>query len=180
MNRPAAKSANVKALKTKTVKTKTFKTSIDLPERTRAAMIALLNARLADALDLYSQLKQAHWNVKGKDFIQLHELFDELAASVLVFVDDLAERGVEMGGYATGTARMAAENSSLPEYPTSAVSGKQHLEALIERMAKFGASVRKAIDTSANANDADTADLFTEISRAVDKHLWFLEAHLQG
>jgi starvation-inducible DNA-binding protein len=177
MTRPAAKSTKVK---TKTPKTRTFKTSIDLPERTRVTIISLLNARLADAFDLYSQLKQAHWNVKGRDFIQLHELFDELAASVLVFVDDIAERGVELGGYATGTARMAAVNSSLPEYPTSAVDGEQHLRALVERMAKFGAGVRKAIDTSANAGDADTADLFTEISRAVDKHLWFLEAHLQG
>jgi starvation-inducible DNA-binding protein len=172
MTRPAAKAT--------TIKTKTFKTSIDIPEPTRVTMISLLNTRLADAFDLYSQLKQAHWNVKGRDFIQLHELFDELAASVLVFVDDIAERGVELGGYATGTARMAAANSSLPEYPTSAVDGEQHLRALVERMAKFGAKVREGIDTSANAGDADTADLFTEISRAVDKHLWFLEAHLQA
>jgi starvation-inducible DNA-binding protein len=164
----------------KATKVPTFKTSIDLSGKTRDGVIALLNARLADAFDLYSQLKQAHWNVKGSDFIQLHELFDEIAASILVFVDDIAERGVELGGYATGTARMAVNASSLPEYPTSATKGMEHVKALVERMALFGKLIRQGIDESAALNDADTADLFTEISRAVDKHLWFLEAHLQA
>jgi starvation-inducible DNA-binding protein len=161
-------------------KTRTFRTSIDIEPDVRSQMIELLNARLADTFDLYSQLKQAHWNVKGMDFIQLHELFDEVAERTLVYVDDIAERAIELGGYATGTARMASSASSLPEYPTAATKGSEHLEAVVERMAIYAKNVRTGIDQSDDAEDKDTADLFTQISRAVDKDLWFLEAHLQA
>jgi starvation-inducible DNA-binding protein len=152
-------------------------TSIDLDSKTRQAMIALLNARLADCFDLYSQFKAAHWNVKGMNFIALHELFDNIAEILLAFGDELAERVTALGGYASGTVRLAAVNSSLPEYPPEARNGEAHLNALVEHMALFGSLVRQAIAQS--EADADTADLFTEISRSVDKHLWFLEAHLQ-
>ncbi len=158
--------------------TKTFSTHIDLPEDTRERMIELLNARLADSFDLYSQLKQAHWNVKGSDFIQLHELYDEVAESVLEFVDMIAERATALGGLALGTARMAASSSSLDEYPLDAVAGKDTVAVVADRLATFGAAVREAIDTSGDGGDMDTADLFTEVSRAIDKHLWFVEAHL--
>ena len=161
-------------------KTRTFRTSIDLAPDVRQSCISLLNARLADTFDLYSQLKQAHWNVKGMDFIQLHELFDEVAERTLVYVDDIAERAIELGGYATGTARMASASSSLPEYPTNATNGVEHLAAVVERMAMYGKNVRQCIDQADDLEDKDTADLFTEISRAVDKDLWFLEAHLQA
>lgn len=160
-------------------KTRTFRTSIDIQPATREKVIAILNQQLADCFDLYSQTKQAHWNVKGSDFIQLHELFDDLAEGILGFVDMIAERATALGGYATGTARMSAAHSSLPEYPTSATLGKDHLEALVARYAAFAASTRKGIDTTNEMDDMDTADLFTEISREVDKNLWFLEAHLQ-
>ncbi len=166
--------------KTGNAKTRTFRTSIDLSPEVRSGIVALLNARLADSLDLYSQMKQAHWNVKGMDFIQLHELFDEVAERTLEYVDDIAERGVELGGYATGTARMAAAASTLPEYPTQATDGHQHLEAVVERMAIYAKNVREGIDQADDLGDKDTADLFTNISRTVDKDLWFLEAHLQA
>jgi starvation-inducible DNA-binding protein len=159
---------------------RTFSTSIDLDARTREAMIELCNQQLADSFDLYSQVKQAHWNVKGKDFIQLHEFFDTLAANVLADVDEIAERASALGGYATGTARMAAANSTLPEYPTDCIDGPEHVRALVERYAAYAASTRKAIDTASEAEDQTTADLFTEISRQTDKDLWFLEAHLQS
>jgi starvation-inducible DNA-binding protein len=159
---------------------RTFPTSIDLAPDTREAMIDLCNQQLADSFDLYSQLKQAHWNVKGKDFFQLHELFDELAAGVLAQVDLIAERATALGGYAFGTARMAAANTELPEYPTDAVEGPEHLRALIDRYAAYCASTRRAIDTAAEAGDQSTADMFTEVSRQADKDLWFLEAHLQA
>jgi starvation-inducible DNA-binding protein len=159
--------------------TRTFPTHIDLPEHTRTTMIALLNQQLADTSDLYSQIKQAHWNIKGKDFIALHELFDELAERVLAFVDEIAERASSLGGTAMGTARMAAANSKLPEYPTDAIDGTQHVEALVERYGKYAASTRAAIETADEHQDLTTADLFTEISRTIDKDLWFLEAHLQ-
>ena len=158
----------------------TFKTHVDLPEEVRHDLVHLLNARLADTSDLRSQVKQAHWNVKGKDFYQLHLLFDEIAAELSEFVDQIAERATSLGGYALGTVRMAAEASVIPEYPTSAIEGREHLEALVERVGHFANLVRKAIDESDELGDKSTADLFTEISRVADKRLWFLEAHLQG
>lgn len=175
-----APTTQMPATKSSSAKTRTFRTSIDLKPDVRTSVIALLNARLADTFDLYSQLKQAHWNVKGMDFIQLHELFDEVAERTLVYVDDIAERAIELGGYATGTARMASSASSLPEYPTQATNGVEHLQAVVERMALYGKTVRECIDQSEELEDKDTADLFTQISRAVDKDLWFLEAHLQA
>jgi starvation-inducible DNA-binding protein len=158
----------------------TFDTRIDIPEDAREKLIALLNARLADTFDLYSQLKQAHWNVKGSDFIQLHLLYDQVAESVLEHVDEIAERATALGGLALGTARLAAEASSLDEYPLDAVDGMDTVAAIADRLAAYGASVRAAIETSTEHGDLDTADLFTEISRGIDKHLWFVEAHLQS
>jgi starvation-inducible DNA-binding protein len=155
-------------------------TRIDLAEEVRDKLVGVLNQQLADVFDLYSQTKQAHWNVKGTDFIQLHELFDELATAVLPHVDLIAERATTLGGTALGTARMAAGNSSLAEYPEDAVDGMAHVRALADRYGAFAKSVRAAIDTADDLGDQDTADLFTEVSRDIDKHLWFLEAHLQG
>lgn len=160
--------------------TRTFETRNDLPEDARAKLVDLLNARLADSFDLYSQLKQAHWNVKGPDFIQLHELYDDIAESVLGFVDEIAERATALGGLALGTARMAADATTLDEYPVDAVAGKETVEVVADRLAAFGAAARSAIDESDELGDMDTADLFTEVSRTIDKHLWFVEAHLQG
>ena len=156
-----------------------FSTRIDLPEGDRHAVVELLNQRLAETADLYSQVKQAHWNVKGLDFFQLHELFDTLAAELFPFIDQVAERVTALGGLAHGTARMAASTSGLPEYPLSAIDGTAHLKALIERYAHYTSAVRESIDKADDHNDKTTADLFTEISRTVDKQLWFLEAHLQ-
>jgi len=152
----------------------------DLREETRRKMIELLNQQLADASDLYSHTKQAHWNVKGMQFIALHELFDKLAGEVAGFVDLIAERATALGGDARGTLRMAASASKLPEYPDHIYEGSDHVKALADRYARFGASSRAAIETAIGINDTDTADLFTEISRAIDKNLWFLEAHLQS
>ena len=158
-----------------------FETRIDLDQASREKLIALLNARLADTFDLYSQLKQAHWNVRGSDFIQLHELYDTLAESVLGFVDEIAERATALGGLATGTVRMAAEATSLDEYPIDAIAGEDTLHIVADRLAAYGAAVREAIEvTDSELGDIDTSDLFTEISRAIDKHLWFVEAHLQA
>jgi starvation-inducible DNA-binding protein len=158
---------------------RTFSTRIDIPEGSRAKLIELLNARLADTFDLYSQVKQAHWNVKGSDFIQLHLLYDSVAESVLEYVDSVAERATTLGGLALGTARMAAAASTLDEYPLDAVDGMDTVAAVADRLAAYGAAVREAIETADDLGDADTADLFTEISRTIDKHLWFVEAHLQ-
>jgi starvation-inducible DNA-binding protein len=157
----------------------TFKTSIDLPAGTRSEIIDLCNQQLADTADLQSQIKQAHWNIKGPEFIALHELYDQLAEEVEGYVDLIAERVTQLGGYAMGTARMAAANSRLPEFPVDAIQGLDTVKALVERYAAYAASTRSAIDESDKSGDLTTADLFTEVSRGVDKGLWFLEAHLQ-
>jgi starvation-inducible DNA-binding protein len=157
-----------------------FKTKNDLPEPARIKLVDLLNARLADCIDLQTQTKQAHWNVKGPTFIALHELFDSINKEVADYVDDIAERAVQLGGVAHGTARMAAKHSTLPEYPADVADGRSHVEALSSALASFGKVARRAIDESNELRDMDTADLFTEVSRGIDKWLWFVEAHLQA
>ena len=157
-----------------------FKTKNDLPESTRTKVIDLLNARLADAIDLQTQTKQAHWNVKGPSFISLHELFDKINEAVEDYVDEIAERAVQLGGVAEGTARMAAKRSSLSEYPANTIDGLRHVEALATVLAAFGKAARKAITDVNELGDLDTADLFTEVSRGVDKLLWLVEAHVQA
>jgi starvation-inducible DNA-binding protein len=160
--------------------TKLNPTQNDLPEKTRRTMIALLNQHLADAIDLGLQAKQAHWNVKGPNFIALHELFDKVADAAEEFTDEFAERAVELGGFALGTIQTVSRSSRLPAYPLDVTSGKDHVVALSNALAKVGASIRTAIDAANDAKDADTADLFTQSSRAVDKLLWQVEAHAQS
>jgi starvation-inducible DNA-binding protein len=150
----------------------------DLPDNCRKAMIALLNARLADAIDLRLALKQAHWNVKGPNFIALHEMFDQMQVRVNGFVDEIAERAVTLGGQALGTTQTVANGSQLAAYPTAIVAERAHIEALAERVALFAKLVRQAIDAADEAGDKDTADLFTGVSKQMDMDLWFLEAHL--
>ena len=160
-------------------KSHTFHTSIDIPAGTRAEIIDLCNQQLADTADLQTQTKQAHWNVKGPEFIALHKLYDDLAEEVEGYVDEIAERATQLGGFAMGTARMAASNSRLPEFPLDATDGLDTVKALVERYAAYAATTRAAIDESDKLGDQATADLFTEVSRGIDKALWFLEAHLQ-
>jgi starvation-inducible DNA-binding protein len=157
-----------------------FKTKNDLPETVRVKVIELLNARLADCKDLQTQTKQAHWNVKGPHFIGLHELFDKINEEIDEYVDEIAERAVQLGGVAEGTARVVAKRSTLPEYPLNIADGRAHVDALSSVLAAFGKLARKAIDESNDLGDLDTADLFTEVSRGIDKWLWFVEAHLQA
>src|ERR1700730_6596735 len=157
-----------------------YKTKIDLSEKVRRNIVVILNDTLSYAIDLQTQIKHAHWNVKGPNFIALHELFDKINGAVEDYVDDIAERAVQLGGVAEGTARMVAKRTSLSEYPASAVDGRSHVEALSSALAAFGKAARKAIDQANDLGDLDTADLFTEVSRGIDKWLWFVEAHLQA
>src|SRR5262249_40686688 len=123
-------------------------TQNDLPDKVRAGAIDLLNQQLADALDLALQAKQAHWNVTGPNFIALDELFDKVVDEILEHADDLAERAVELGGTALGTARVAAKTSRLPEYRLDITSGREHVVALSAVIARFGASARAGIDAA--------------------------------
>ena len=157
-----------------------FRTRIDLISESRESMVELLNQQLADSFDLYTQIKQAHWNVKGMDFMQLHSLFDDLAENFLHYADTIAERATALGGRAAGTARLSAANSRIDELPLEMTDGKDFVIALANRFGDYAASTRAAIDHSTNQYDSVTADLFTEIAREVDKSLYFLESHLQA
>jgi starvation-inducible DNA-binding protein len=157
-----------------------YETENDISKERRMELNALLNQRLADAVDLQMQMKQAHWNVKGPSFIGLHELFDKVAQSVEGYVDQIAERIMQLGGIAEGTVRMAASRTRLPEYPLAIADGMAHVEAVARALSTFGKEVRTTIDEANALDDADTADLFTEISRGTDQWLWFVEAHSQA
>ncbi len=168
------------ATKTRTKQGKLYATRIDVPEKERGALVALCNQLLADTFDLYSMAKQAHWNVKGPDFRQLHLLFDGVAEALFPFVDELAERATTLGGVALGTVRMASASSRLEEYPDGLAAGRDHLEAVRERLAAYCGALRTAIAEAETHGDPTTVDLFTEASRAADLQLYFVESHLQG
>ena len=156
-----------------------YETKNPLEAETRAAAVRLLNRRLADSIDLQSQCKQAHWNVKGPQFIGLHKLFDEIYEATEEYIDLIAERIVQLGGIAEGTIRVASERSSLTEYPLVLSSGEEHVEALSDVLGQFSGKAREAIDELEEMGDPDSMDILTEVSRGVDKWLWFVEAHQQ-
>ncbi|HET6374087.1 MAG TPA: DNA starvation/stationary phase protection protein Dps [Candidatus Polarisedimenticolia bacterium] len=156
------------------------KTKNDLPEKVRVQVASLLQERLSEAIDLVTHAKQAHWNVKGPSFIALHELFDKVYENAGEYADLIAERILQLGGVAEGTARVVVKRSQLPEYPLTISDGHEHVEALSRSLAYFGSLIRQGIDRADEIGDKDTADIFTEISRSVDKNLWFVEAHAQA
>lgn len=157
-----------------------YKTKNEISRPNRVELNTLMNQRLASAIDLQMQMKQAHWNVKGPNFIGLHELFDKVAEAVEEYVDQIAERIVQLGGIAEGTVRVSASRSELDEYPLTISEGPAHVDAVTTALADFGKNARLTIDEANGFDDADTADLFTEISRGIDKWLWFVEAHAQA
>jgi starvation-inducible DNA-binding protein len=156
-----------------------YRTRNDLPVTARAEIGDLLNQRLADCIDLQTQCKQAHWNVKGPSFIALHELFDQINEEVEEYVDLIAERIVQLGGIAEGTARVVAERSTLEVYSLVTSSGPEHVDALSRALADFARTVRLGIEEMNDLGDAGSADILTQISRGIDKALWFVEAHQQ-
>ena len=151
----------------------------DVPTNAKAVAIDLLNARVADSIDLALLTKQAHWNLKGPQFIAVHEMLDTFRTQIDDLVDTMAERVVQLGGTALGTTQTVAEATTLPPYPTDIYAIHDHLSALIERYGEVANAVRQGIEAADEAGDADTADIFTQASRALDKALWFLEAHVQ-
>jgi len=160
--------------------TKLFSTKNDLPEDKRVEVIGLLNQRLAEAIDLQTQCKQAHWNVKGPSFIGLHKLFDDVNEDVETYVDLIAERVVQLGGIAEGTIGAAEQRSKLPDYPIGIATGAEHVAALSDALSAFGRAARITIAEMDELEDAGSADMLTGISRGVDKWLWFVEAHQQA
>jgi len=156
-----------------------YKTQNDLKSNTKNSVIALLNARLAEGIDLALLTKQAHWNVKGPQFIAVHEMIDGFRTEIDGHVDTVAERIVQLGGTALGTSQAVVKATPLAAYPVDIYQTKDHLHALIERYGKAANAVRAGIDEADEAGDKDTADILTAYSRALDKALWFLEAHIQ-
>ena len=152
---------------------------IGIEAETKTKMIDLLNARLADAIDLALITKQAHWNLKGPTFIAVHEFLDELREDIDEHVDIIAERVAQLDGIAMGTIQTVAKATSLKPYPTDIRKVEDHLKALVDHFAAVSKSTREAIDTADDAGDADTTDILTAFSRSLDKNLWFLKSHLE-
>jgi starvation-inducible DNA-binding protein len=150
-----------------------------LEDNARKTAITELNARLADGLALGMAIKQAHWNVKGVNFIAVHELFDTVYANLQEHLDIFAERVQILDGFAVGTSEAVAKTSTLKEYPTNLTKSADHIKAICERMRDHGEKLRAAIDATDEAGDANTADIFTAASRTADKDLWFMESHLE-
>lgn len=177
--RPDSHRASIRLMATIQQPTARARTRNDLPKEVRDRMVGLLNARLADCIDLQTQTKQAHWNVRGPSFWALHKLFDKINEAVEEYVDSIAERAAQLGGPVQGTARQVAARSELSEYPHEIKGGRAHVQAMAAVLAEFGKRVRAAIE-ECEEDDADTADIFTEVSRGIDQWLWFVEAHLQA
>ena len=156
-----------------------YRTRIDLPEDTRHQLVALLNQTLANTSDLYSQTKQAHWNVKGRDFYQLHLLYDELAEKLEEPLDLVAERIVLLGGYAHGTVRMAAAGSGLSPWPGPDDADPSFLATLADRWAEYARHIREADEKADDIGDPATVNLYDEITNIADRGLWFIEGHMQ-
>jgi starvation-inducible DNA-binding protein len=157
-----------------------YATKNDVPVAARQQVVTLFNQRLADCIDLQTQCKQAHWNVKGPQFIALHELFDQINEAVEGYVDLIAERAVQLGGIAEGTVAAVAARSALPNYPLRASAGQEHVALLSAALAAFGRTARVGIEEMNSLEDAGSADILTEVSRGIDKWLWFVEAHQQA
>ncbi|WP_268817468.1 DNA starvation/stationary phase protection protein Dps [Agrobacterium larrymoorei] len=161
------------------MKMKTHKTRNDLPSNAKATVIGLLNEALASVIDLALVTKQAHWNLKGPQFIAIHELLDKFRKLLDNHSDTIAERAVQLGGTALGSLQTVSSTSKLKAYPTDIYKIQDHLAELIERYGDVANLIRKSIDEADDAGDANTADIFTAASRDLDKSLWFLEAHVQ-
>ena len=156
-----------------------YQSPSQLPPEARAQLAKTLNARLADGLDLHSQIKVAHWNIKGQQFAALHPLFETFAVSLAQHNDTIAERAVTLGGKAYGTARHVATSSTLPEYPQDTTRDLEHVKLLAERFEKYLAGVRESRTLSEKLGDTDTVDLFTQVVTEFEKHAWFLRASLE-
>jgi starvation-inducible DNA-binding protein len=151
-----------------------------LPEEARSQIADALNARLADGLDLHSQIKVAHWNIKGPQFAALHPLFETFALGLAGFNDQIAERAVTLGARAYGTVRHVAKASRLPDYPQETTRDLEHVRLLAERFENYLAGVREARAGAEKLGDTDTVDLLTQVVTEFEKHSWFLRASLES
>jgi len=166
--------------KAATATVRTYPSSVGVPDKNRQAIIALLNQHLANSTDIHSQVKWSHWNVKGKDFYQLHLLFDSIATHIEDHIDTIAERIAALGGVANGTVREATAKSAIPEADLAAADGPTILKFLVHNVGHYTNAMRTAVHEAGDLEDDITVDLFTTITRELDKDLWFIEAHIQS
>ncbi len=156
-----------------------YKSPSHLPEASRKSICETLNGRLSDGLDLHSQIKVAHWNIKGPQFAALHPLFETFAIALGDFNDSIAERAVTLGGRAYGTVRHSAQNSKLPEYPQDTTRDLDHVKLLAERIEKYLDGTKAARESIQALDDSDSFDLLSSIITDFEKHAWFLRASLE-
>lgn len=156
-----------------------YKSPSHLPEAARIQIADQLNARLSDGLDLHSQIKVAHWNIKGPQFAALHPLFETFAVSLSNFNDSIAERAVTLGARAYGTTRHVAQASRIPEYPQNTTRDLEHVRLLAERFETYLDGVRETRTVGEKLGDTDTVDLLTGIVTEFEKNAWFLRASLE-
>jgi starvation-inducible DNA-binding protein len=156
-----------------------YKSPSNLPEATRAEVANHLNARLSDGLDLHSQIKVAHWNIKGPQFPALHPLFETFAIDLANFNDSIAERAVTLGARAYGTVRHVAKSSQIGEYPQDTTRDLEHVKLLADRFDAYLKGVSTSRSAVEKLGDTDTVDLFTQVVTAFEKHTWFLRASLE-
>lgn len=157
-----------------------YKSPSHLSEEVRVRIADALNARLSDGLDLHSQIKVAHWNIKGPLFAALHPLFETFAVGLAAYNDALAERAVTLGAKAYGTARHVAKTSRLPEYPQEVTRDLEHVKLLAERMEAYLEGARESRKLGDQLGDTDSVDLLTGIITEFEKHAWFLRASLES
>ncbi len=148
-----------------------------IPHHIRGQIVELLQTRVSEGIDLTYQVKQAHWNVRGPRFFSLHKLFDKTYEHLQDNVDTIAERLVQLGGIAQGTIRSAVKISKLPDYPVGYITEDEHIELVSRGLANFSQTLRDDIERFAEWEDPGSADVLTEVIRAVDKDLWMVEAH---
>ncbi len=156
-----------------------FRSHVSLSADARTAIVDALNATLAATLDLSSQVKQAHWNVRGENFFASHQMFDLFHGHVVGWSDEIAERVAQLGGQAEGTVRVAAARSPLKEHDAAAILWTDHVRSLTGRYAALGALVRGRIDAGPTVTDPVTVDLYTQVLRSLERDLWMLESHLE-
>ena len=150
-----------------------------LPEDARIKIAGALNARLADGLDLHSQIKVAHWNIKGPQFAALHPLFETFAVGLAMHNDAIAERAVTLGARAYGTARHVAKTSKIPDYPQETTRDMEHVQLLAQRIETYLEGARESRGIAEKLGDTDTVDLLTQVVTEFEKHAWFLRASLE-
>ncbi len=163
-----------------TTENRMYKNRVALSDEVKSKVVEVMNSKLASALDMHTQAKFAHWNVKGMNFYQLHLVFDATAKVIFKQIDPIAERITQLGGVANGTVRQSAANSKIPAYATESVTGPQHLVALADALGTYCKELREASDKIDDIGDEPSADFFKQLVVEAEEELYFLESHLEA